>query len=838
MAHDHNRKHFGVERIRALLLGTAAVYLATGLHGPLLTGAAAQETTTVPGASAGTFFRIPAQPLGSALTSFGDVAGLHLVFPSGLVARRTSAPLSGAYSREAALSRLLDGTGLVYHFTGPDAVTIFDPAASAGIGAAGAGTLLDVINVNAAADRPSGPGFQGAPEWVYETGSGISVVSTESLEGNPARHANDLLDDVAGTYTADNPQDPGINVNVRGLQDQTRINTMIDGVRQNFQMSGHSSTGYTYLDPAMIRAVEVNKNVSSGAGGAASLGGQVNFRTVNADDLIVAGERFGGEIEGTTGTNAYDFSGSLLAGLRLNDELSFVGGVSHKSLGDYDIGHKGEIEGYFGPVTEPADFTGSDTWSGLAKVEYLPDDEQSLVLSWLGFKGDYSTGTGQYIDTNTTTNNTWRAGYGFNPDSPFVDLKVDLWYNSTQVEQFRPARTSYGAFNVEYGLETIGLTLQNTGEFDLADRLLAVNYGIEAFRDSTTSSSEGEDPTDDPDGAWFAGAMPEGNRNVFSVFSNADYAATDWLKLGAGLRYDAYDLSATAMMWEDATRSWYTQDIDSSGGWLLPSASITVSPTGWLDIFGSYSEGYRPPSIMENAMSGTHIGSSGQFYAPNPYLKPEYSRTWEVGANLRFDDLLTGGDALRVKVASFDRQVENYISLAGISIVPLQYTNVNAGKDSRIKGVELEANYESDRFFIGGSYSYLDANIDTSYTLVYEVIPGLEFEYELDGGLFIYIPPEHKATLQAGVRLFDQRMTLGGRLTYAGPSIYRGSAGYQSDVDGFTVYDVFGSYEFNDTTTLNFAVNNITDVAYADSLGNPNYGAPGRTATMSLKVKF
>ena len=28
----------------------------------------------------------------------------------------------------------------------------------------------------------------------------------------------------------------------------------------------------------------------------------------------------------------------------------------------------------------------------------------------------------------------------------------------------------------------------------------------------------------------------------------------------------------------------------------------------------------------------------------------------------------------------------------------------------------------------------------------------------------------------------------------AGPSIYRGSAGYQSDVEGFTVYDVFGSY--------------------------------------------
>ncbi len=837
MAHHTNGTSSGVDRLRALLLGTAALSLAAGLPGPLIGTAAAQQTVAT--TSQKTDFRIPAQPLGAALTKYADTAGLGLVFPSGLASGRASSAVNGTYSRQEALTRLLAGTGLVYDFTGANTVSIFDPAVDIGEYAADGATLLDVIGINAGDRDAAGPGFQGAPEWVYETGSGISVVSTESLDSNPARHANDLLDDVAGTYTADNPQDPGINVNVRGLQDQTRINTTIDGVRQNFQMSGHSSTGFTYLDPAMIRAVEVDKNVSSGAGGAASLGGQVNFRTVNADDLVAPGKRFGGEIEGTTGTNEYDFSGSLLAGLRLTDELSFVGGVSHKSLGDYDIGHNGQIEGYFGPTTEPADFTGSDTWSGLAKVEYVPDDEQSLVLSWLGFKGDYATGTGQYIDTNVTTNNTWRAGYAYDPASRFVDLKVDLWYNSTQVDQYRPARTSYGAFDVDYGLGTLGLTVQNTSELDLAERMLTVNYGVEAFRDSTTSSSEGEDPTDDPGGAWFAGAMPEGSRDVYSVFSNVDYAVTDWLTLGAGLRYDAYDLSATALMWEGATSSWYRDDIASSGGRLLPSASVTVSPTEWLDIFGSYSEGYRPPSIMENAMSGTHIGSSGQFYAPNPYLKPEYSRTWEVGANLRFDDLLTGGDAFRLKVAGFDRLVENYISLAMVTTSPLQYTNINFTNDSRFKGVELEANYESDRFFIGGSYSYLDADIDTTYSYHYVIIPGvIEGDAEAEGGLFIYIPPEHKATLQAGVRLFDQRMTLGGRMTYSGPSIYRGSAGYQSDVDGFTVYDIFGSYDFNDTTTLNFAVNNITDVAYADALGNPNYGAPGRTATMSLKMKF
>lgn len=682
------------------------------------------------------------------------------------------------------------------------------------------------------------PGFQGTPDWVYETSGGLSVVSVDNFDSNPPRHANDLLDDVSGTYTADNPQDPGVNVNVRGLQDQTRVNTTIDGVRQNFQLSGHGSTGFVYLDPAMMRQVEVRKTVSSGAGGAASLGGQVDFRTVIADDLLDPGDRVGGEVEAGTGTNAYEFDGSLLMAVRASDALSLVGGVSHRNLGDYDIGHEGEIEGYFGPVTESADYTGSDIWSGLVKAEWTPDDETSLVLSWLGFKGEYETGTSQYIDTNTTTNHTLRAGYDYDGLSPLVDLKANVWYNYTHVDQYRPARTSYDAFDVDYEMGSVGATLENTSEFKILDRVLSVNYGLEAFRDDTSTTSVGADPTDDPDGAWFAGAMPEGRRTVASVFSSAEYDVTDWLTVGGGLRYDTYDLSGTALLWDFGTSSWYQESVSNSGGRLLPSASVTVSPTGWLDVFASYSEGYRPPTVMENAVSGTHIGG-GLLYVPNPDLEPEYSKTWEIGANLRMDDLFTQGDALRIKTAAFDRLVENYMSLGVVSLSPYQYTTMNAGNDSRIRGVELEANYESDRFFIGGSYTYLDADIDTSYTFHYVVIPDvIEFDLEYEGGLFIYVPPKHKATMEAGMHFLDGDLTLGGRVTYAAPTVYRGSAGYQSDVDGFTVYDVFGSYKFNETATLNFAVNNITDVAYADILGNPNYGAPGRTATMSLKIKF
>jgi hemoglobin/transferrin/lactoferrin receptor protein len=37
---------------------------------------------------------------------------------------------------------------------------------------------------------------------------------------------------------------------------------------------------------------------------------------------------------------------------------------------------------------------------------------------------------------------------------------------------------------------------------------------------------------------------------------------------------------------------------------------------------------------------------------------------------------------------------------------------------------------------------------------------------------------------------------------------------------------------------LRFAVNNLTDVAYVDPMNSSDFPAPGRTATLSLKVRF
>ncbi len=88
-------------------------------------GAAAAEA---PGAAeTAQPFDIGARDLGPALRELGTETSLNLLYENGVVAGRRSAPVQGTMPRAAALAAMLQGTGLLYRFTGPDAAVVFPP---------------------------------------------------------------------------------------------------------------------------------------------------------------------------------------------------------------------------------------------------------------------------------------------------------------------------------------------------------------------------------------------------------------------------------------------------------------------------------------------------------------------------------------------------------------------------------------------------------------------------------------------------------------------------------------------------------------------------------------
>ena len=302
------------------------------------------------------------------------------------------------------------------------------------------------MEVSGGRNAISGSGYQGTPDWVYQAPAAVSVISREAIENSPTRNARDLLDNVAGVYAnRSEAQNPGISVNIRGLQDQDRIANMIDGARQSFQRSAHGATQRTYIDTAFIRAIDIEKSTTSGVGSAGALGGSVNYRTLLAEDLIAPGKQYGGQVNLTTGTNQFNFDGSTAAAVRLSDRFSVLGGISYKNIGAYDIGKNGTINSAATYAGDVLLFSGQEVRSSILKAEGQVTEDVKVTLGWLRNNSRFNTGNYDFAGsqgnlqkaTEGVVNNTYTSALDWKPDSELIDLKARFYYNNIRNNKVR-----------------------------------------------------------------------------------------------------------------------------------------------------------------------------------------------------------------------------------------------------------------------------------------------------------------------------------------------------------------------------------------------------------------
>ena len=67
-----------------------------------------------------------------------------------------------------------------------------------------------------------------------------------------------------GVTTAETARDSAVAINIRGLQDFGRVNVLIEGARQNFQRSGHNANGVFYIEPEMLKGVDITRGPDFG----------------------------------------------------------------------------------------------------------------------------------------------------------------------------------------------------------------------------------------------------------------------------------------------------------------------------------------------------------------------------------------------------------------------------------------------------------------------------------------------------------------------------------------------------------------------------------------------
>lgn len=613
----------------------------------------------------------------------------------------------------------------------------------------------------------------------YDTLSGSTGISRDRLETEmQGGSVSDIVTLVPGMTTQTTADDPGAGINIRGLQDFGRVNVMIDGARQNFQKNGHEANGTFYLDTEMLSTVDVTRGPSSSIYGSGAIGGVVNFRTIDADDVLTDGEQIAARLKSLY---QYNGDGPLLHGeaaARPSEAFDAIVAGTWKSYDDYESGD--------GTVVESA----QELLSGLAKVRIRPDEDQEITLSAIR---NYNTFTSSQASENDVTADTFSAGYRYAPeDSPFWDFDAKLYYTSTAYNQHGIVGPDAGATE-SFDIGTTGVDVFNTSRFDTGALQHEVTYGFDLFKDRVD--------TDDPTGTS-DDLTPSGDRLAWGTYVQDRILFDEWLEVIGALRYDSFSLE--------------NEDISSSGSRLSPKITVGVTPFDPVTFYATYAEGYRAPALTEMLIDGLHPPpvSAGRFF-PNPDLKPEVARTVEAGANVRLDDVFADGDRLRLKAGVFRNDVDDYIDQVFVMFpIPggYQYQNV---AEARIEGFEFEGSYDAGFVFAGLAGHILDG-IDVTTDKPLQKVP----------------PNRLVATL--GFRAFEERLTVGTRLTAVASKEEASDLGFVGLP--YEIVDVFARYRFNDRAVADLALNNIFDRQYTQYLnGDPS---PGFNARMSVTLEF
>lgn len=235
-------------------IGTRTVGVAYAQTAPRVSGT---ESSGTPGQSSDLTVRrfdIKPGPLDTVLGAFETAAELHVQVEKEGIRNIASPGVSGLYTVEQALQKLLANTGVVYRFSGPKEVSLGLQAASA---------YVDVLGRTS----PASPKYT---EPLRDTPQSITVIPQSVMEQQGAMTLTDALRNVPGiTMTAGEGGVPaGDNLTLRGFS--ARNDIFVDGVRD---------IGVQSRETFNLEQVEVVKGPQSAFTGRGSTGGTINMVT-------------------------------------------------------------------------------------------------------------------------------------------------------------------------------------------------------------------------------------------------------------------------------------------------------------------------------------------------------------------------------------------------------------------------------------------------------------------------------------------------------------------------------------------------------------------------------
>ncbi|QPC92524.1 TonB-dependent hemoglobin/transferrin/lactoferrin family receptor [Mesorhizobium sp. INR15] len=644
-------------------------------------------------------------------------------------------------------------------------------------------------------------------ETAIESLASASHVGQEQLDRRMATTPNEMLLGVPGITAQADARRVSTSINIRGLQDFGRVAVIVDGARQDFQRSDHGTQSTFYIDPELVKSVDVIRGPVANTYGSGAIGGVVFFDTKDAGDFLKPEETWAASATGRYESNGKGWTTSATGAYRLNENWDVLGNIVYRDYDNYKDGGGSTVKG-----------TGFDVLGGLLKTTIRPTENSELKLGWTGSSDSWNEISGG-IPTNDLDlkQNTFTGRYNITDDAKsWLDLHINASYNKANLEQTSlvaiprrfdpvtglPVVLPAGSKST-FDIGTYSFDIWNTSRFETGGIAHELTYGGDWVGDNVkTGGTAGGD-------SFYT---PSGKRNVSGAYIQ-DKLSWNWFEVITGLRYDSYSLKGS--------------NTETSGDRLSPRVTVGVSPfesagLAGLQFYGTYAEGYRSPSLTETLISGRHPAGVTFPFLPNPNLRPETGKTTEFGVNYKQNDILEAGDAFRLKAAYFNNNVDDYIGGVTLSRfdptagcpsgpgVPICFQYQNFAK-AKINGFELEGVYDA-----GWGYAGLSASIIDGHTISNKGVQAA-----------LLTIPSSQVTAQLGLRFLEDKLTIGGEVQYNGKPKDNPIA------EDYTLVNAFASYQATDNLKIDFRADNLFDVKYANPLNILPPSPPSTTSTFA-----
>ncbi|AUU38895.1 TPA: TonB-dependent receptor [Proteus mirabilis] len=659
-------------------------------------------------------------------------------------------------------------------------------------------------------------------------------------EINNLSSVEQALRSTPGTYTQMDASQPGVGVNIRGLSGFGRVNMMIDGVTQTMYSTSPSQYAHggqpynqfnSMIDPNFIVQIDISRGQQDGENSINALAGSANFKTIGIDDVLFSNHRWGIRSKAARGTNGLGYNGMVaIAGKQpIFNHDGYIGAMFAISGHNIESSYKNGAGFNSHEFATTKDFN-QKPHSELAKISFKPNDSHEIELSGRFYNNKFNRRTIESQD--------YYAKYRYTPLNDLFDSEILL--SRSQASQKFAGDSLMSLRNGHAKNISNALVAKNTSRFNYHELDMALTLGtklmsIDYNREVTAPSS---DPWQSQNMIEYNVFAPQGKNDISSLFSQMKFEY-DIYTLALNLNYTDYHIKGYKPACDPKAACFPegAMNVNRHEKAWEPGALFSAQIIPEFEPFISYAHTTRAPNPQEIFFANEGGASM------NPFLRSEKADTFQIGFNSYRPDLIVAGDSFRLKALWYHTKVKNYISSDSYFVCKggkrckndgtlttddygdMEYDGniylyTNSLDPVTMRGYELQVNYDADVFYTTLSYSNERTSQPTSIAMGdFGQSPASEL-------------PKYYATIDAGVRLFDDRsLELGTTIQITGKSRKASPEGLDYDTGAIpmveqekipTVINAYANYQMNKNVSLKFAIHNLMNKNYSNALDRSN----------------